>query len=267
MAFNPDGSQFAFSAGHEAKLWDVATGKELKSWQLNEGLADLLAFAGPDKLLLFRMETRDGKTAPFNNREHPRVCRLRNLLGKDPDEPAWEITDFPIGVSNVDCTPDGQYFAAGGPIEPSGSKERLLVFDHQGRELYRSPPTAELGSLAFDPTGSTLAAQMDPKRSTLLEMPSGKYLGTTECGVVCLTRGAAYWARPSVGDAGDVGLWLFRNGADEPLTLCKGQHVPTVRPQFDSSGTLLAWGVDDGTVYVCNVVELQRRLAGLDLDW
>ena len=33
LAFSPDGRQFAFSAGHEASLWDVGTGELIRSWR------------------------------------------------------------------------------------------------------------------------------------------------------------------------------------------------------------------------------------------
>ncbi len=44
LAFSPDSRRFAFSAGHQAKLWDVDTGKELGAWPLPEGLVDSIAF-------------------------------------------------------------------------------------------------------------------------------------------------------------------------------------------------------------------------------
>ena len=48
LAFSPDGRRFAFSAGRQAKLWDIETGKELGAWTLPEGLQDTLAFHGPE---------------------------------------------------------------------------------------------------------------------------------------------------------------------------------------------------------------------------
>ncbi len=44
LAFSPDGKQFAFSADHEASLWDVVTGELVKTWKIPEGLSDRLAF-------------------------------------------------------------------------------------------------------------------------------------------------------------------------------------------------------------------------------
>ena len=82
LAFSPDGRRLAFSAGHEASVWDVMTGEQVKSWRLSEGLGDRLAFPGPNRLLLFRVETESGELGPFaafDPIKHPRVCRVETF--------------------------------------------------------------------------------------------------------------------------------------------------------------------------------------------
>jgi hypothetical protein len=37
--------------------------------------------------------------------------------------------------------------------------------------------------------------------------------------------------------------------------------------QFSRDGRIVAWGEPDGTVSVCNLVEVQRRLAEFGLGW
>src|SRR5207245_338441 len=97
FVFSADGRQFAFSAGREAKRWDLSTGKELNRWPLPPGLVDHLGFNGTDKLLLFRVETKDGRLLPASDapaKDHPRVGRIRDLFGPDPTQPITEIEDF-----------------------------------------------------------------------------------------------------------------------------------------------------------------------------
>jgi WD40 repeat protein len=97
LAFSPDGGRLACSASGGAKLWEVDSGKELRSWtNLPPSLQDTLAFHPAGRLLLFRMETRGGKAAPYNtsSRDHPRVCRIRDLLSTKPYEPIGVIEDF-----------------------------------------------------------------------------------------------------------------------------------------------------------------------------
>ena len=74
LALSPDGRRFAFSAGQVARLWDIETGEQLGSWDLPAGLLDLPVFRG-DRLLLTRVETKDGRGGPFS---------LRTIRGSIP---------------------------------------------------------------------------------------------------------------------------------------------------------------------------------------
>jgi hypothetical protein len=44
------------------------------------------------------------------------------------------------------------------------------------------------------------------------------------------------------------------------------QHTPA-QSEFTLDGRLVAWGSADGTVSVCDLVEVQRRLAEISLGW
>jgi WD40 repeat protein len=58
LAFSPNGDRLAFSTGKTAKLWDVESGKETRSWILSPGIGDQLAFdPTAKKLMLVRLET------------------------------------------------------------------------------------------------------------------------------------------------------------------------------------------------------------------
>src|SRR5262249_27616189 len=82
IALFPDGKRLAYAAGREAVLWDIDTGRSVKRWALPEGYVDQLAFRGI-RLLSFRVETSNPKVRPYgtNPANHPRVGRIRNLLG------------------------------------------------------------------------------------------------------------------------------------------------------------------------------------------
>lgn len=99
FAFSPDGRRFAFSTGTEAVLWDLETGQELACWSLPPGLNDAIAFHGSDQLLSLRKETRDN-VIPFGPNlpaDHPRVIRLRDMLGCEPLKPV-RVIDDPCGT-------------------------------------------------------------------------------------------------------------------------------------------------------------------------
>ena len=38
-------------------------------------------------------------------------------------------------------------------------------------------------------------------------------------------------------------------------------------PTFSTDGSLLAWGDDNGTVYVCHIENVRQRLAEIGLGW
>ena len=97
LAFSPDGRRFAFSAGHEASLWDVATGEPIKTWRLPEGLGDRLAFPGAESAVAFPRgdgeRAKSGRSRSSTADKYPRVCRVRDLLGPEPLKPLAEIRD------------------------------------------------------------------------------------------------------------------------------------------------------------------------------
>ena len=168
LAFSPDGSRFAFSAGREARSWDVGSGAELNRWKLNEGFVDSLAYAGSDKLLSFRMETQDGKRGPFSDappRENPRVCRLRELPDKGTARLVKEISDFNWHAYCTATPSAGQYFLVDGLGGPHGKRRMITVFDPTGKEI-RSIPTAPRGKsirlVALRPTREVAGCRRKP---------------------------------------------------------------------------------------------------------
>ena len=143
MAFSPDGRHLAFAAGKEASLWDTSTGELTSSWQLSAGLVDRLAFPHANHLFLYRVETETGEVGPFTAADpskHPRVCRVRDLLGSEPLKPLAEIKDCNLHVYGAECSPDGKYYVVTGL---SGSQGRTKLVAN----LYDGPAGKKLGGL------------------------------------------------------------------------------------------------------------------------
>lgn len=273
LAFRPDGRQLAFSAGREAVAWDVASGRELRRWELYTGFVDQLAYAGPDRLVSLRVETQDGRLGPYRNAppaQHPRVCRLRELPEQGPPRVIKEITDFNLHVFCGTAAPAGEYFVIEGLSGTPGQARRLLkAYDAAGRELATLPtlrPAASQSGLQFcDPTGNLLAAYNNPEsigEITLFEMPACREAGKLAASPLGLSPGGAYYA------VSGGGLSLFRRGDSTPVVIFdEDQGLPVVRFQFDAAGNQLAWGRQEGTVVVADLPQIQRRLAELGLGW
>jgi hypothetical protein len=62
-------------------------------------------------------------------------------------------------------------------------------------------------------------------------------------------------------------MLLFRRGRTEPLIALGIDSSDFRFPQFNLAGTHLAWGNADGTVTVCNLPEINRRLSEVGLGW
>ncbi len=272
MAFSLDGNQFAFSAGSESGLWNLESGERLATWPLPEGLVDQLTFAEGNRLLSFRSEARS-RNSGTSFREDPRVCRIRDLLSKAPTVPIAEIDIFSHRVFNAVCSADGKYFVAEGLGGPNGDRRMLTIFDAAGKELCDIPTarTDESSELVFDPTGSCLSALTkkteDSWQATLFEVPSGELGGFLTPPPHCLAPRATFWARGGTEADRFAGFWIYRQKDGMSLVTLGHKSPVTSVSQFGASGTLVAWGSADGTVSVCNLAEVQRRLAQIGLDW
>jgi WD40 repeat protein len=285
LAFSPDGRRLAFSAGHEASLWDVTTGEPIKTWKLHEGLSDRLAFPEPNRLLLFREETETGEVGPFSNfdpRKYPRVCRVRDLLSPQPLKPLAEIRDCNLHVFGSECSQDGKYYVVEGLGGSRENRKRIanLYEGSTGKKLGALPtqnPSSWDGSkFSFDPTGTvlnfdSLKPDTGHGRSFLLEMPTRVVLRQFDDDPYCLGPRARRWLMGSGATADQpAALTLFDQDCREPLIkflLDLGSGVSTGKSQFSPDGSHLLWGNSSGGVTVVDLVEVNRRLSELGLGW
>jgi WD40 repeat protein len=130
VALSDDGSQVAYAAGGKTDVYlsvrDVATGKELGRWGLPAGF-DFVAPAGPGKFLSVREEFEGPEKKTLKT-----VARLFEI--GNPDCLSERVlrksiaSDVALYMSH-DLTPDGRYFAWGGPRKFGKGGRRVEVFD------------------------------------------------------------------------------------------------------------------------------------------
>jgi serine/threonine protein kinase/WD40 repeat protein len=280
LAFDPDGRRLAYASGREAILWDIATGKALNVWRLPEGFQDNLAFRA-DQLLSIRVETPDERVRPYGTspKKYPRIVRARNLLGPNPSKPIWELNEFNWYVSHSAVSPDGRYFVAEGLRGPSlEACERIvnLVDALTGKvrapiPTQRSPRTAHAW-FRFDPTGSVLVhVSRDGPPLRLLAIPDLTYLGDLDGnGVPTPGPGGRQWLRYVQGQGAITppAYAVHGKGHDAPLVTIAADLAPSgTHAEFSRDGRIVAWGNVNGTVTVCDLVEVQRRLAEVRMGW
>jgi hypothetical protein len=251
-------------------------GEQLRSWTLPIGFNDHLAFRATGRLLLFRVETPDPAVRPYNRTDHrrfPRIGVFRDLLSPDPLVPLATTDAFRRHVYFSAAAPDGGTVVVEGLGGPEGKDRTVRAFDGlTGAERWSvaSEKRFDHGFIAIDPGGTLAAIDIDPGRrrdATLVELSTGRFLGSIT-GALCVAPGAEYFGRANGGSSPSGGMFLHRRGKATPL-VCLGidAGATTVVPSFDPSGRHLAWGNEDGTVTVCDLREVGRRLAGIGLGW
>jgi hypothetical protein len=124
----------------------------------------------------------------------------------------------------------------------------------------RQPSLVNMG---FDATGKRLAfLSEDGGRADLLELPSRRLLGHLANFAENIGPEGKLWGRPQSGYA------LFPADSDAPLvTLGIDSLVTSVQSPFSMDGNRVAWGSADGSVTVCDLPEVQKRLDAIGLGW
>jgi WD40 repeat protein len=286
LAFSPEGRRIAFSSGREASLWDLATGEPLRTWKLFPGLVDQMAFPEANRLLLYRVETESGELGPFgmvSPRQHPRVCRIRDLLGPEPKKPLAEIRDCNWAVYHGCCSPDGKYYALEGRAGSPGKFTRVanLYEGLTGKKLgalpSQRPIKADGAFFFFDPTGTVLQYLYKTEKENetyFLRIPSLAVSRQLDTDPVSLGPQGKRWLVRSSGSAEHAHepgtLTLFEEGRPAPLVrfvLDVGNDFMVVgKPRFSSDGQHIIWGSPTGVTLV-DLVEVNHRLSELGLGW
>ena len=275
LAFSPDGRRFAAAAGRAATLWDLDTGRVTGSWPLAEGLQDNLLFLGPDRLLLARAETKDGRERPYGRyqAEHARVCRVRDLLGVAPLKPLVEVTDFPFHVHRIEISSDGRWLVVGGAGGADGKTFAVTAYEASTGKRLWSMPAENLnltGRFQMDPTAKVFAVETTGQGFNLLTMPG-------RAPVDRVRRFEEFWLGPGgrrwmaadlVAPLRMEGYEFFERGRDRPLFVLPAERsAHGTLKQFSPDGRWFAWGNSDGGVAVIDLTETQRRLATVGLGW
>lgn len=273
LAFSPNGDRFAYSTKTMAKLWDVATGKEIDSWPLRPGINDRLVFSRDGKMLLLtRVETATGELPPLAAvpwQQHSRVVRAYDLLSPNSTKAVAEITEFKRNAWVLAVSPDASYFLVEGIPDPTDPKAHTLsaLRFPSGVPLLqlsvRVPRPHDYVGITIDPTGKLLRMAIpvgDRNINTLLEMPSGKlvkpFADSMSLGIGARLR----VTNPHVSIYSDI--------TDTPLiTLDVDNTLTAPSASFTSMSQHIAWHHTNGTVMVCDVDNVRRRLSELRLGW
>jgi len=169
VAFAPDGDTILTgSADKTARLWDVATGREIRRLECREDSVTSVAFAPDGRTIL----TGSNSFKPDRS-----ITGTTQLWDAASGREIRRLNDHGDGVSSVAFAPGGRMVLTG-----SWDKTAWLWDVESGREIRRLIGHTELiTSVAFAPDGRTVLTGSDDKTARLWDVAAGREIRRFEC--------------------------------------------------------------------------------------
>jgi len=245
VTFSPDGKMLASGSSDKTiKLWDVASGRELRTLSGHADSVWSITFSPDGKALA---SGGDDATIKLWDSASGRV--LRTLSGH---------TDR---VQSIVFSPDGKVLASGG-----WDKTIKLWDTASGRELRTlSGHTAWVDSVTFSPDGKMLASGSSDKTIKLWDVASGRELRTLAghtSDVWCIAFSPDGKVLASASLDKTIKLWDVASGRE--LRTLSGHTDWVDSVAFSPDGKVLASGSDDTTIKLWDVASGRelRTLSG-----
>ena len=270
IAFSPDSTKIASGAGHDVKLWDVSTGKNVATFQGQKGAVKSIAFS-PDGTKLAVGAAEGVKLLNILNGKHIDLLgAMWNLsVAFSPDGKMlatasgtgvrlWEVSTgksltalqrHPRVVNAVVFSPDGLTLAS---TSWSGAEVWEVTTGQRITTLGELPNFAL--SLAYSPDGTKIVTGSYNLKSTehtikLWTVSTGKNLATLH-GHAGFVTTVAYSRDGKILASGSedktVKVWAVETGKNLATLQGHGESINSVAISPD--GTKLASGSDDRTI-------------------
>jgi serine/threonine protein kinase/WD40 repeat protein len=251
LAFDAAGTRLACAGDRQFKLWDVASGRTLRSLNLPPGLQNTLAFSSTgQELWSVRCETATGVAphAHANLKDHPRMYPVRNLLGVDPVNPtpiAKMPNEHPMQIA---VTLDGTTVVINSKRK-EGGQDRYTVraFSLPAATLLWSVQSST-GGLDMDPLGKSVGSDLGSQGMVALDISSGTIIRKVDRNFGPV---GSWWLR---GDHQSLGV-----GEDELADIDIDREHNTLQ-KFSPCGRYFAVGRPNGSVVIYELEAFRRKL-------
>ena len=241
--FDRRGSRFAFAAGQEARIYDLASGRTLQRWSLKRGVSDTLCWS--DELLLLRLE---------NDMPPGRVrWRLYQLGDKQDPTLLREQNDPNLVPRSAAFSKDGRRFL----VWTHNPNISVHAYETRtGRELWATSPGSIPWNVAVivDPTGELFGyTAWKNRHMRLVRFSDFQQVADTSFDCEAVAPSGRQFANNG---------WFFpdRSGTKAAVPL---MDIRVSIPTFSPDGKRLAWCTEQGVVCVADLEQVQQRLARL----
>jgi WD40 repeat protein len=236
LAFSPDGHTLASGAeDHTVKLWDVASGRELRTLSGSDQVT-AVAFS-PDGRVLAAGSGDDAKTFPRAG--GGKISLWDVATGRELPT----LRGHSAAVTSVAFSPDGSILASGG--RDGAVKLWNLA---SGSELRTLGGSGQITSTAFSPDGRIVASASD-KTIKLWDVASGDEVGTLG-GHSELVTSVAFSPDGSIlaSASEDKTIRLWDVASRHQVDTLNGHSDRVTSVEFSPDGGILASGSRDGSV-------------------
>jgi WD40 repeat protein len=278
VAFAPDGKTLATVGGMvrgpgEARLWDVATGRERSVLTMGASCVEVVAFS-PDSQKV-ALGTWDGMLQIYATATGAELARWRAhdgvmrglVIAPDGKTLAssgfaqgaflWDVATGTLKQTFRGCGPvafsaDGQLFAVS-----NGKPHRIFLWDLATGQEWATLEKWCTQRLAFAPDGRTLASTHVDATLTLWDLPSARLCAALK-GHTDLVHCAAFSPDGKLVASGSqdrtIKLWDVATGRE--LVTLKGHTGPINAVAFSPDGKVLASGSYDKTIRLWEMNEI-----------
>ncbi|HXJ56243.1 MAG TPA: WD40 repeat domain-containing serine/threonine-protein kinase [Verrucomicrobiae bacterium] len=256
-AFDSSGGRFALATWHEARLYDLVTGRVMNRWALNDGLSDQMQFNASNQLLLVRRE--QGPSSPPGSRNW---WRLYHLDTDGSVKALREQTNTHFRTIETLFRSGGEQFVVW-DAGKMGTRRTITAYNVAGGNPVWNKETDELKLtqpvVHLDLTGQWLLYTADntPFRR-LIHLPEWMEVAVVPHQCAAINPSGDQVAVPE-----RDGLRVRNRQGESKGVLLSADPEGLGGPTFSPDGRLVVWGTVQGMVFVADVAEVTKQLATL----